>query len=330
MPATSGATGGSFVIPTTGETAANVWYRIHLTVRDAGGLTHSTFSDVVPRRSTITLATSPAGLQLTLDGQPLAAPQSVLGVVGIQRVLGAPSPQTVNGMTYEFVSWSDGGAATHTIATPAADTTYTATFRVSTGTGPSGIGLLGTYFNNIELHGDVVHAPRSHRELRLGHRRADLRHRRRHLQRAVDRAGPRQGVGDAHVLHDQRRRRPALRQRPAGDQQLDRPRADGEQRHDRARPPATRYDMRMEMYENGGGAVAQLRWSAPGLAKEVVPQANLHPYVLLVAGSTTLAAGDAAVRARLEAGGHSVVLRTGPAPPPPTPPARRWCSCPPP
>ena len=36
-------------IPTTGETAANVWYRIHLTVRDAGGLTHSTFSDVVPR-----------------------------------------------------------------------------------------------------------------------------------------------------------------------------------------------------------------------------------------------------------------------------------------
>src|SRR6185503_2298436 len=102
IPATSGMTGGSFVIPTTGETAANVWYRIHLTVTDSGGLAHSTFSDVVPRKSTFTLATSPAGLQLTLDGQPLVAPQSIQGVVGIQRTLGVVSPQTVGTTTYEF------------------------------------------------------------------------------------------------------------------------------------------------------------------------------------------------------------------------------------
>ena len=142
------------MVPTTGETSANVWYRIHLTVRDAGGLTHSTFNDIVPRKSTITLATSPAGLQLTRDGQPLVAPQSVLGVVGIQRTLGAPSPQTVSGTTYEFVSWSDGGAATHTVATPASNTTYTATFRVSTV--PPGGGLLGTYFDNLNFTGAAL------------------------------------------------------------------------------------------------------------------------------------------------------------------------------
>ena len=44
--ATSGATSGSFTIPTTGETATNVWYRIYLTVRDSGGLTHTTLRDV--------------------------------------------------------------------------------------------------------------------------------------------------------------------------------------------------------------------------------------------------------------------------------------------
>jgi hypothetical protein len=38
LPSTSGATGGTFTIPTIGETSANVWYRIYLTVRDAGGL----------------------------------------------------------------------------------------------------------------------------------------------------------------------------------------------------------------------------------------------------------------------------------------------------
>ena len=47
VPPTTGASSGSFVIPTTGHTAANVWYRIYLTVRDAGGLTHTTQRDVV-------------------------------------------------------------------------------------------------------------------------------------------------------------------------------------------------------------------------------------------------------------------------------------------
>lgn len=39
------------------------------------------------------------------------------------------SPQTLDGVAYEFVSWSDGGALDHTISTLLADTTYTAIFR---------------------------------------------------------------------------------------------------------------------------------------------------------------------------------------------------------
>ncbi|HEV2800145.1 MAG TPA: PQQ-dependent sugar dehydrogenase [Pyrinomonadaceae bacterium] len=127
IPATTGATGGSFNIPTTGETAANVFYRIYLTVRDSGGLTHTVSRDVTPRTATLTLRTSPAGLQVTLDGQPKTDGYAELNVVGIQRTLGAPS-QTLNGVTYNFVSWSDGGAATHNINVPAANTTYTAVF----------------------------------------------------------------------------------------------------------------------------------------------------------------------------------------------------------
>jgi glucose/arabinose dehydrogenase len=128
IPATTGVTSGSFTIPTTGETSANVWYRIHLTVRDSAGLTHTSFRDILPRKSTITLATNPAGLQLTLDGQPLTTPFAVESVVGIQRTLGVVSPQTVNGVVYQFTSWSDAGSASHTISTPASNTTYTANF----------------------------------------------------------------------------------------------------------------------------------------------------------------------------------------------------------
>jgi uncharacterized protein (TIGR03437 family) len=128
MPSTTGATGGSTVIPTIGETATNVWYRIHLTVKDSAGLTHSVFRDVSPQLSTFTLATTPANLQLTLDGTPVASPVSVQSVVGVTRELGVVSPQTAGGKNYLFSAWSDGGAMRHTIATPAANTTYTANF----------------------------------------------------------------------------------------------------------------------------------------------------------------------------------------------------------
>ena len=128
IPPTSGAMSGSFVIPTIGETSANVWYRIHLTVKDSGGLTQTSYVDVLPRTVMLQLATKPPGLQVTLDGQPQTTLVSVLGVVGMQRTLGVVSPQTVGGATYSFTSWSDHGAATHTITTPATNTTYTASF----------------------------------------------------------------------------------------------------------------------------------------------------------------------------------------------------------
>ena len=128
MPPTSGVKGGSFLIPTSGETAANVYYRILLTVTDASGLTTTTFRDVLPQTAQITLQSTPPGFQVTLDGQPLATPVTITGVVGMSRVLGAVSPQISGGTSYTFGSWSDGGAATHAISSPAVDTAYTAVY----------------------------------------------------------------------------------------------------------------------------------------------------------------------------------------------------------
>ena len=38
-----------------------------------------------------------------------------------------------------------------------------------------------------------------------------------------------------------------------------------------------RYDIKLEYYENGGGAVARMLWSSPSRAKEVVPSERLYP-----------------------------------------------------
>jgi glucose/arabinose dehydrogenase len=121
----SGATSGTFTAANRGETSANVFYRIVLTVRDAAGLTHTSTRDVRPRTSIVRLESNVANAQLTLDGAPITAPLQFVGVEGIIRSIGVVTPQTTGGTAYQFVSWSDGGAATHEITTPVNDTTYT-------------------------------------------------------------------------------------------------------------------------------------------------------------------------------------------------------------
>jgi glucose/arabinose dehydrogenase len=130
LPPWSGVTSGTFTIPRIGETSANVWYRIYLTATDSQGLRTTTFRDILPRTVSITLSTQ-SGLQLTLDGQPFTAPSTFTAVVGMVRTIGAPSPQVRGKFTYTFRSWSDGGAQSHDITTPAANTTYSASFSKS-------------------------------------------------------------------------------------------------------------------------------------------------------------------------------------------------------
>ncbi len=132
MEPVSGIKSGTFTIPTQMETSANVLFRIFLTVVDATGATYTTSRDITPVKATITLATNPAGLAVKLDGAGFNAPYSFVGVSRIQREISVVSPQTLNGVAYTFSSWSDGGALTHTISTPSANTTLTATFVQST------------------------------------------------------------------------------------------------------------------------------------------------------------------------------------------------------
>ena len=119
--------GGTVTIPPRGETSDNIYYRFHLRATDSKGRVTEVTRDIQPRKARVTLATVPAGLALTLDGQPVTGGLQFTGVVGMERDLGA-ADQALNGRRYRFTSWSDGGAANHVLTTPAADTTLTATF----------------------------------------------------------------------------------------------------------------------------------------------------------------------------------------------------------
>jgi glucose/arabinose dehydrogenase len=129
MAARTGNKKGSFTIPKRGETSSNVYYILTLKVIDSAGLSKSVVRNILPQKAKMTFVTEPAGLKISLDGQaPRLTPFTVTGVVGIIRSISAPTPQTLNGSSYVFQAWSDGGARSHEIGTPSVDTTYTANF----------------------------------------------------------------------------------------------------------------------------------------------------------------------------------------------------------
>jgi glucose/arabinose dehydrogenase len=272
---TTGARSGSFTVPRTGETSANVWYRIHLTVRDAAGLTHTTFRDIQPVKVRMTLATSPSGLQLRLDSQPVATPLVFDAVVGVIRAIEAVTPQASGGTSYTFVSWSDGGAARHDVTTPAGATTYTATFR-SAGAAGTGTGLAGTYFQNADLTGVALMrvdptvdyawgsgspAPSIGADTFsarwTGQVEAQFTETYRFYTQSDD--GVRLWVNGLRIVNNWTNH------------------ASREDSGTIALVAGQRYDVRLEYYENTGGATARLSWSSPSTPKAVVPSTRLYP-----------------------------------------------------
>lgn len=138
-PITGGS--GQFTTPIDGELSPNVWLRITVEATDSNGITGSSYVEIQPNKSTITVNTAPAGLNVVLDGSNHIIPPTVEGVVGMTRQIAAPSPQLLNGVQYVFDHWSDGGARDHTFTFPATNTTYTAHYV------PAGSG--GTQLGNI-------------------------------------------------------------------------------------------------------------------------------------------------------------------------------------
>jgi glucose/arabinose dehydrogenase len=174
QPAIDGVSEGVFLVPNEGESSDNVWYRIILTVTDSKGLTAKDSVDVTPKKSTLNFVTNPPGLQVTLDGQPLVTPASVVSVEGMLRSIGVITPQVKDDVTHTFESWSNQGAATQTLATPADDITLAAEF--STVVGAENNSYDGTFsiFPNPSRQGQVIVNIPSSREQRVKVRMVDL------------------------------------------------------------------------------------------------------------------------------------------------------------
>lgn len=137
---------GEYTVSRIGETDDNVWYRIYLTATDNNGLSKTIYKDIFPEKTTIELATLPAGLTLNLDGQPIETPVIIQSVVGITRTLEGPSFQYEGSDIYVFNQWTESSLSrTFSFDVQPEGENFTGEFvLVPIGEGD---GLQGSYFN---------------------------------------------------------------------------------------------------------------------------------------------------------------------------------------
>jgi PKD repeat protein len=120
-----GVRSGSFNAPDHDYPA---YLELRLTATDSGGLKDTRSVRLDPKTADLTLSSAPSGLSLTLNASTAPAPFTRKVILKSANTLTAPASQTRNGTTYDFQSWSDGGARTHSV-TAASSATYTATYR---------------------------------------------------------------------------------------------------------------------------------------------------------------------------------------------------------
>ena len=107
---------------------------------------------------TMTIATSPSGRTVTIDGNACTAPCGVQWIPGTTHTIAVSSPQAGgSGTQYAFYGWSDGGNASHSVTASTSAATYTATFTtqyyLSTAIGTAGGGSIspgtpGAWYNS--------------------------------------------------------------------------------------------------------------------------------------------------------------------------------------
>jgi glucose/arabinose dehydrogenase len=124
----SGVSSGSFNAPDHDYPS---YLELRLTATDAGGQSVTTSVRLDPITVDLTFRSSPSGLQLSVGTASSVTPFTRTVIVGSTTSISATTPQVLGGTTYEFSSWSDGGAQTHNVVAPATSTTYTATYVVA-------------------------------------------------------------------------------------------------------------------------------------------------------------------------------------------------------
>ncbi|MBN8592915.1 MAG: PQQ-dependent sugar dehydrogenase [Anaerolineae bacterium] len=127
---------GQFTIPTNYHEDYRLWYRISLFITDARGQVTRIQEDVDPIVVSVNFNTVPFAVPITVDGLTFNPPNTTQFIAGTRFVLNTSASVTREGITYNFVNWSDSPTRTRTVTIPATATTFTANFGNATTAAP--------------------------------------------------------------------------------------------------------------------------------------------------------------------------------------------------
>ena len=125
---TSGISTGSFQIPNDISQTPGSFYRITLTAVDSAGIPTKTTVDIHPQLTTWTANANVPGAAFVVDGTWQTGTYTAQDVTGVQHVLTGVPVQTVGGVRYRFVGWSDGSGLSSTFTSQTTNVTRTAIY----------------------------------------------------------------------------------------------------------------------------------------------------------------------------------------------------------
>jgi len=99
--------------------------RFELTATDSRGLSATETLEIDPRAVTLTAVSNPPGATLGIGAKTGSGPLSLALIEGAGATLSAPETLEVDGATYSFEKWSDGGPRVHSVLANSS-TDYTA------------------------------------------------------------------------------------------------------------------------------------------------------------------------------------------------------------
>jgi PKD repeat protein len=120
----TGTASGSFTTP---DHEYPSYLELKLTATDSSALTDSKSVLLYPQTVDLTFDSSPSGLQLAVNTASFTTPFTRTVIKGSTNTISAPSPQTLNSVSWDFSSWSDGGARSHDIVA-SGSASYTARY----------------------------------------------------------------------------------------------------------------------------------------------------------------------------------------------------------
>ena len=97
------------------------YLELKLTATD-GTLSSTVTRRLDPKTVDLTFSSGPSGLKLNVASEEQAAPFTRTVIQNSSVLLIAPTPQPLAGKSYAFSSWSDGGAAAHSVTAPSSTT----------------------------------------------------------------------------------------------------------------------------------------------------------------------------------------------------------------